>query len=510
MPAFDGGLAYKIVTDELGSDKFASFDETPIAAASLGQVHLAVTAAGERVAVKVQRPSLKELIDCDLQNLKVLAEILYRLDTSPDSMLRDWREIFASNARIIYEEIDYTLEASNGQKFASNFEQYPWVKVPRVYPELTSTKVLTMEYVPGIKISDVGELRAQGFSTSDLARQSGESFMIQLLRHGYFHCDPHPGNIAVDANGPNGAARLIYYDFGMVDTLSEDFRRALVDGFFALYESKPKELVQALIDGEMLGGKVDRLSTEAIARYFLSSFRQRLALDRAIPMSAQERDELRMATMQEVGNDLAAVASDRPFRYPRALPYVLRAFNALEGVGKGLDPNYDVSRIANKYIKSLIDLRDGSAAITAIKKVGQKIGWRPKDLASVVQSPRRVSQVAETLERLESGELQLRVRALELERAMVRNAVMQKASLHAIAACCALNMGTVLVATGAAAASARVGLLVRGAFAAAAWCGLAAARGIRKLSKMDQGERDGNLNEYVLEAKRQSMSSLSA
>ena len=141
MPAFDGALAWQIVSDELGADQFRSFNQEPIAAASLGQVHLATTRDGERVAVKVQRPALKELIDADLKNLNILAELLYRLDSSPDSMLRDWREIFESNARIIYEEIDYTKEAANGQKFQRNFASYPWVKVPDVYEELTSSKV---------------------------------------------------------------------------------------------------------------------------------------------------------------------------------------------------------------------------------------------------------------------------------------------------------------------------------------------------------------------------------
>jgi predicted unusual protein kinase regulating ubiquinone biosynthesis (AarF/ABC1/UbiB family) len=372
--------------------------------------------------------------------------------------------------------------------------------------------------------------------------------MIQLLRHGFFHCDPHPGNIAVDAKGQGGSARLIFYDFGMVDTLSEDFRRALVDGFFALYEGDPvqapRQIVQALIDSECLGGKVDRLAVESIARYFLGSFRERLALDRALPISNEEKDQMRMDTMRDIGNELAAVASDKPFRYPRALPYVLRAFNALEGVGKALDPEYDVTRIARKYLKNLIDLRDGSAAVTAWKKVSQRVGWRPKDLASVVQSPRRVTQVYETLAKLESGELQLRVRALELERAMVRQSVMQRASLHAIAACCALNVATVLSATahGAAAAAATASAsaaataaasttaaavagagaaaaggavvqaagfsllgraaMVRIAWAATAWFGMRAVLAMRRLEALLKGERDGNLNEYILESKR--------
>ena len=144
VPAFDGELAYRMVVEDLGEDAFRDFDRTPIAAASLGQVHVATTAAGERVAVKVQRPGLKELFDADLRNLRILAELLRRLDNTPDSMLRDWREIFQSNADIIYEEIEYKREAANAERFAANFKGVPWVKVPTPYPSLTSDRVLTM------------------------------------------------------------------------------------------------------------------------------------------------------------------------------------------------------------------------------------------------------------------------------------------------------------------------------------------------------------------------------
>ena len=133
----------------------------------------------------------------------------------------------------------------------------------------------------------------------------------------------------------------------------------------------------------------------------------------------------------------------------------------------------------------------------------QRIGLRPTDLASVVQSPRRVGKVYETMSKLESGELRLRVRALELERAMVRSSVMQRASLNAIAACCALNVGTVLAATGAAAAGGRgLALLMRGAWLATLWFGARCALAIRKLEQLQKGEREGNLNEYLLESKR--------
>ena len=155
----------------------------------------------------------------------------------------------------------------------------------------------------------------------------------------------------------------------------------------------------------------------------------------------------------------------------------------------------------------LIDLRDGSAAITAIKKAQYRLGWRRADLASVVQAPRRVTQVYETLTKLESGELQLRVRALELERAMVRNSVMQRASLFAILTCCSLNVATILCSATASAgvSPALAGLQVlarRIAFGSAAYFSVRVLMAIRTFGKLQRGENEGNLNEYLLESKR--------
>lgn len=506
VPPFDGNLAYQIVVQELGKDAFREFNREPIAAASLGQVHLAVTKDGQQVAVKVQRPGLKELFEADLLNLRILADWMYKMDDTPDSMLRDWREIFESNSKIIYEEIDYLKEAKNGQKFTRLFEKFSYVKVPQVYDDLSTSRVLTMEFVPGIKISNVQEIKRQGFSPEVLARQVGECFMVQLLRHGFFHCDPHPGNLAVDGKGPGGSARIIFYDFGMVGVISEKLRKALVDGFFALFDAdmqkSPKQITQALIDGEMLGGKVDRQGIDRVVGYFLESFRERLALDRSLPMTNEDRSKLRMKCMQDIGNELAACAADQPFRYPDALPYVLRAFNALEGVGKGLDPNYDVSRIAKKYIKNLIDLRDGNAWLTAWKKVQENLGLRPKDLLSVIKSPRNVNQVTEFINKLERGESQLRVRALELERAMVRSTYMQRASLYAIGACCALNVGTVLAAVPTAAVGFCRGLILRMSWLAVFFFGWRAFAALRSFHRLERAEAEQNLAEYVLERKR--------
>ena len=140
------------------------------------------TRDGERVAVKVQRPALKELIDADLKNLNVLAELLYRLDNSPDSMLRDWREIFESNARIIYEEIDYIAEGKNAKRFDDSLKAVgiDYVKVPEVFWEATTPRVLTMEFVPSFKLTDIAQVEAQGLDRNLLATTAACSNALRV------------------------------------------------------------------------------------------------------------------------------------------------------------------------------------------------------------------------------------------------------------------------------------------------------------------------------------------
>ena len=229
-------------------------------------------------------------------------------------------------------------EASNGRKFARNFRDFPWSRCPTC--TASSERVLTM-----VRTGDQDlrrQLAARKGRPDQLARQSGEAFMIQLLRRGFF-CDPHPGNIAVDGKGP-GEQRLVFYDFGMVDTLSEDFRRALVDGFFALYEGDsvqaPKQIVQhSSIPVPRRKGR--RLAVESIARYFLS-FRERLALDRSLPISNAEKDQMRMDACATL-----ATSWRRCVRQAVPLPACcVRAARLQRARGGGrLDPDYD-GRIA--------------------------------------------------------------------------------------------------------------------------------------------------------------------
>ncbi|CAK7337911.1 unnamed protein product [Dovyalis caffra] len=192
VPPFPSDTAVSIVEEELGApvdDIFDRFDYEPIAAASLGQVHRA-RLKGQEVVIKVQRPGLKDLFDIDLKNLRVIAEYLQKVDPKSDGAKRDWVAIYDECASVLYEEIDYTKEAANAELFASNFKAMDYVKVPTIYWEHTTPQVLTMEYVPGIKINKIQALDQLGVDRQRLGRYAVESYLEQILSHGFFHADP--------------------------------------------------------------------------------------------------------------------------------------------------------------------------------------------------------------------------------------------------------------------------------------------------------------------------------
>jgi hypothetical protein len=190
VPGFPGDQAVSIIEQQFGkpiTELYDTFDRKPLAAASLGQVHEA-TLNGKKLAVKVQRQGLKRLFDMDLKNIKVLAIILDKLDPKSDGAQRDWVSIYEESARLLYKEINYEAEAINSIRFRENFADVPWVKVPEVYLNMTTTSMITMEFVPSIKINDIEKIEAAGIDREVLAKRSAESYLTQLCRHGFFHC----------------------------------------------------------------------------------------------------------------------------------------------------------------------------------------------------------------------------------------------------------------------------------------------------------------------------------
>ena len=345
VPPFPTDIAREILTEELGKpidDVFDDFDDVALAAASLGQVHLAkLKTTGEQVIIKVQRPGLKEIFDIDLKNLRVIAKWLQSVDPKNDGAKRDWVAIFDETARVLYDEVDYTNEAQNATDFAKQFETQDWIKVPKIFWDYTSRRAMCMEYVPATKINDLAGIQAMNVDPDRMARLAVEAYLQQVLRFGFFHADPHPGNVAVDNKDPEGKGRLVVYDYGMMGRIPDETRAGLLDLFYATYEGSSKSATKALIKmGVLVDTGGDLTAVERTAGFFLEAFGKRInyqeskraedkeAFEKEFkePRTKEEKQAVRKKILTNIGEDLMVVSKDQPFRFPAEFTFVVVRF----------------------------------------------------------------------------------------------------------------------------------------------------------------------------------------
>jgi predicted unusual protein kinase regulating ubiquinone biosynthesis (AarF/ABC1/UbiB family) len=314
-----------IIEDDLGPiDKiFSSIDAEPLSGASLGQVYRAKIHDKE-VIVKVKRPHIEQIIEEDIKVLKKILPLAMRF---VDPNLR-----FSANAMLlqfietIHEELDYTKESSNLKKIKRNLERHDNVIIPRVYDNYTSKNVLTLEYVPGIKITNIEDLDKKGLDRQKIVIDVHKVFFTMLLRDSVFHADPHPGNISVADNGS-----LVLYDFGMVGRIDQETRMRLIRLYLALVEKDPTRTVNAMNDLGMLTPNFNRSVIEQ-------------GIDLSIrTMHGKKPDDMEIRALLELANK---TMSKFPFTLPKNLALYLRMSSIIEGI-------YKTHKVDFKFVKIL-------------------------------------------------------------------------------------------------------------------------------------------------------------
>lgn len=364
VPAFPTGDAFARIEAELGRplhEAYAEIDAEPIAAASLGQVYRARLHSGEEVAVKIQRPALRGTIKFDIAILYRLIQVVNRLFPKANENA-DWEGMLHEFYATVFDEMDYAKEGRNADRFRQSFRSWKVIRVPKIYWSHTTTHVLTMDFIRGTKVIDLEALRARRISPVKVNRLLVRCYLKQLLEDGFFHADPHPGNLLVMDSG-----HLAFFDFGMVGRISSTLQSQMIDAFFHVVSQDVHGLGQDIINLNFLKPGVD---PERIRPVVEGLFQHYLNL------------RLGEVNFKELTYDLAEVMYEYPFRLPANFTYVMRALMTLEGIGIVTDPQFSFFETAKPYAKEFMLKREGKHfrrllidKLTGRENANGKIEW---------------------------------------------------------------------------------------------------------------------------------------
>ncbi len=335
VPPFNSATAIEILERELGgpvNTLYAEFDPQPLAAGSLGQVHRAKHFDGTQLAVKIRRPHVVRDVERDLDLMLELASMIER--HIPEAEIFDPVGLVQQFSRSIRREMNFLREARTVEEFSRLFSHDATLVVPRIYSDLSSDAVITMEFIDGLRVTDHEGLLAAGLSPKAIAANGARIFFKQAFELGLFHGDPHPGNLRITGNGTLG---LI--DYGMVGRLEEERREQLVDLFLCISQRNVKGAVDLVLVVGKPSQEVDRGLLQADVRDFIESY------------YGVELDRLRMG---KVLSDFVAILSNHGIRYPADLMLLIRATITLEGVGRDLDPEFNLAQHLAPFIKHVV------------------------------------------------------------------------------------------------------------------------------------------------------------
>jgi len=331
LPPFDNVLAYKIIETELErsiDEIFSELSPSPVAAASLGQVYRGRLISGEEVAVKVQRPNLRPALTLDLYLLRWAAGWLG--PWLPLNLGHDLTMIVDEFGTKLFEEIDYINEARNAEKFANDFRDDLQVKVPGIYWRYTNTHVLTLEWINGFKLTQTNTIREAGLDPERIIQIGVTAGLQQLLEHGFFHADPHPGNLFAMPDG-----RMAYIDFGMMDQLHETTKETLVDALVHVVNKEYDELAKDFVN-------LGFLTPDTDIRPIIPALE--LVLENAIGKNVGEFN------LKTITDHFSELMYEYPFRIPAQFALIIRSVVTQEGIALSLNPKFKLVEVAYPYV----------------------------------------------------------------------------------------------------------------------------------------------------------------
>ncbi len=378
----------EIVEGELGDtleNLFADFNEEPLATASIGQVHVAHLFTGEQVAIKIRRPDIQPTIETDLEILHNLARLMEdKFDWAKNYRLQDMIEEFASSLR---DELDYQVEGRNAERIAKQFTDQPTIHIPNIHWEFSTKVVLTMDMIKGIKANHIDELEAQGYDLKLIAKRIVDSMFHQVLVEGFFHGDPHPGNVYILPDN-----EIAYLDFGMVGRISEDLRYHFVSLILSLQQGNSAGMIKTfdemgLLDDETnMDGLLNDLND--LQSRFYDTLLTEISLGHMI-------------------TELFAVAYGHNIQLPSSITILGKAILTLEGIVEELDPEFSIMKAVEPFGEKLIKQRFNPKSML-------KSSWKQlvEDFEILTSLPKNINDVTSTIKK---GKLRMNINLPELQ-----------------------------------------------------------------------------------------------
>jgi predicted unusual protein kinase regulating ubiquinone biosynthesis (AarF/ABC1/UbiB family) len=397
----------KLIETEFGmplEEKFSEFNQDVLAAASIGQVYSAKLCATQEdgtpcpgVVVKVQRPHIEEIINIDLSALRLVGNWIQRYP--PIKKRVNVPRLMDEFSRSLYEEIDYLNEGKNAETFAENFKDQTNVRVPKVIWSHTTKRVLTLEDVKGIKITDYAAIEAAGIDRGDVAKRLLATYLKQIFEDGFFHADPHPGNLfvqAADEGEDPGEWKLTFIDFGMTGTLPEDTFNGLREVLIAVGTQDTHRLIQTYQTLKILLPGADMEQLENASQHVFDRFWGK-SMTQMMDMHPEEAREF----IDEFGD----LMYELPFQMPENLILLGRCVSILSGMCTGLDPNFNIWESLSPYANKLIEAEGGGKWKTILDEVLNM-------LQKLIALPAKTDSLISVLEQ---GRLEVRTSALNRE-----------------------------------------------------------------------------------------------